>query len=156
MREIVQYHFISWPDHTVPMYSCSLLTFMRRMRSSVHYKPSQPIVVHCSAGVGRTGTFILIDAMLEMAQNEKQIDVLKHFCVIRQQRINLVEKLGQYVFVHQALLEALSHEPTSIACNDFHNYFTKLINYDNNNKSLPLLKQFQVFIYDYERELAFK
>ncbi|CAG2163200.1 unnamed protein product, partial [Oppiella nova] len=144
VREIVQYHFISWPDHTVPMYSCSLLTFIRRMRSSVHYKPSQPIVVHCSAGVGRTGTFILIDAMLEMAQNEKQIDVLKHFCVIRQQRINLVEKLGQYVFVHQALLEALSHEPTSIACNDFHNYFTKLINYDNNNKSLPLLKQFQI------------
>ncbi len=83
------------------MYACSLLTFIGRVRSSSHYLPSQPIVVHCSAGVGRTGTFILLDAMLEMAKNEKIIDVLAHLCVIRQQRINLVEKLAQYVFVHQ-------------------------------------------------------
>ncbi len=101
MRQLVQYHFISWPDHTVPMYACSLMTFIGRVRSSSHYLPSQPIVVHCSAGVGRTGTFILLDAMLEMAKNEKTIDILAHLCVVRLQRINLVEKFAQYVFVHQ-------------------------------------------------------
>ena len=131
------------------MYTCSLLTFIRRVRSSLHYKPVQPIIVHCSAGVGRTGTFILIDAMLEMAKIEKQIDVLKHFCVIRLQRINLVEKLGQYVFAHQALLEALSHESTSIDCNDFENYYRKLSNYDYTNKSSPLMTQFQVLSHNY-------
>ncbi|XP_054161480.1 receptor-type tyrosine-protein phosphatase mu-like [Oppia nitens] len=143
-REILQYHFISWPDHNVPMYACSLISFVRKMRSSVHYKPNQPIVVHCSAGVGRTGTYILIDAMLEAAQHDKQIDILKQLCVMRQQRINLIEKLGQYIFAHQSLLEALSHEPTSIACNDFQNYFTKLIHYDSNSKTLPIMKQFQI------------
>lgn len=110
----------------------------------MHYKPNQPIIVHCSAGVGRTGTFILIDAMLEMAKHEKQIDILKHFCVIRQQRINLVEKLSQYVFAHQALLEALSHDPTGIDCNDFEHYYHKLVNFDYNSKTLPLMTQFQV------------
>ena len=48
--------------------------------------------------------------MLEMAKNEKQIDILSHLCTLRVQRINLIEKLGQYVFVHNALVEALDHD----------------------------------------------
>ena len=71
------------------------------------------MVVHCSAGVGRTGTFIMLDSMLEMANHEKHIDILGHLCTIRLQRVNLVGILPQYVFIHQALVEALSHEQTN-------------------------------------------
>ena len=90
-----------------------MISFIKRIRDSRHYKKTQPIVVHCSAGVGRTGTFILIDSMLEMAKNEKQIDILSHLCTLRVQRINLIEKLGQYVFIHNALVEALDHDLTT-------------------------------------------
>jgi len=144
-KDIVQCHFLSWPDHLVPQYPCTLLSFMHRIRSSVHYQPSKPITVHCSAGIGRTGTFILLDTMLEMAQHEKQVDVLAHLCAIRQQRINLVERINQYVFVYQTLVEALSHEPTNIECNQFAAYLLSL-NYttDSSTKTTFMQQQFRV------------
>lgn len=83
-REVTQYHFVSWPDHAVPIYSSSLLSFMAKLRGhSTYQRKDQPIVVHCSAGVGRTGTLILVDTMLEMAQHEKHVDVLRYMCIAR-------------------------------------------------------------------------
>lgn len=138
---VVQYHFVSWPDHTVPMYACTLISFINRIRMSTFYADICPIVVHCSAGIGRTGAYILIDSMLEMANNEKKIDVVAHLCRMRLQRINMVE-LSQYVFVYQVLVEALSHQCTDIRCSDFANYLDKLVK--GSEKHCALYKQFEV------------
>lgn len=100
------------------------------------------MVVHCSAGIGRTGAFIVIDSMLRMAEKEKKIDVLGHFCRIRLQRMNMVEKFAQYRFVYQVLLEALSHEPTDVSCKDFATYLDKLTK--GTDKASLLYKQYEV------------
>ncbi|CAG2180529.1 unnamed protein product, partial [Oppiella nova] len=106
-REVVHYNYTGWPDWGVPDCSHSFLPFLKRVRADKQYTSRKPIVVHCSAGIGRTGSFILIDTMLEMANEEKRIDPLKQLLHIREQRMNLVEAIEQYVFVHQVLMEAL-------------------------------------------------
>ncbi|KAJ6224020.1 hypothetical protein RDWZM_002565 [Blomia tropicalis] len=100
-----------------------------------------PMIVHCSAGIGRTGAFIMIDSMLLMAENEKRIDIWAHFCRIRTQRINMVEKYAQYRFVYQVLLEALSHDPTDISCTNFGNYLKQSI---RGGSSCSLHKQYEM------------
>lgn len=140
---VVQYHFLSWPDHMVPMYACTLISFINCIRSSSLYQEdNSPMVVHCSAGIGRTGAFIVIDSMLRMAEKEKKIDVFGHFCKVRQQRINMVEKFAQYRFVYQVLLEALSHDPTDISCIDFATYLDRQTK--GSDKTCLLYKQYEV------------
>ena len=140
----MQYHFLSWPDHMVPMYACTLISFINCIRSSVFYHENRPMIVHCSAGIGRTGAFIIIDSMLRMAEKEKKIDVLDHYCKIRLQRINMVEKYSQYRFAYQVLLEALSHEPTDINCKDFENYLERETKIKGQDKVCQLYKQYEV------------
>lgn len=75
-RAVTQLHYTSWPDFEVPRDNAiGILKFIRKMWSIKEHVPNGPVVVHCSAGCGRTGTFIAIDAMLKMLDKEKRIDV---------------------------------------------------------------------------------
>ncbi|XP_023217014.1 receptor-type tyrosine-protein phosphatase T-like isoform X3 [Centruroides sculpturatus] len=118
VREIKQFHFTTWPDHGVPMYAIAVSNFILKTRT---YKPKDksPIVFHCSAGIGRTGTLILIDSMLDMAAAENHVDLLSQLHIMRQQRINMVETMDQYYLACQCLIEALCTEKTSITCSEF-------------------------------------
>ncbi|XP_064479414.1 receptor-type tyrosine-protein phosphatase alpha-like isoform X1 [Ornithodoros turicata] len=89
---------------------------MKRVRG-FHHEDS-PIIVHCSAGTGATGTFILMDSVLDQAEAQKQLDVFSHLDAMRQCRANLVESLDQYVFAHRAI-EALCKTCHSISVTDF-------------------------------------
>ncbi|KAI1295767.1 Receptor-type tyrosine-protein phosphatase F [Halotydeus destructor] len=110
-RHVVQYHFTSWPDQDVPEKMAPLVSFLKKIRSSREYLDSnKPIIFHCSAGLGRTGTLILTDMMLNMAAAENQVDFLKYFCQIRRARYGTIEKYPQYVLCHHALLEALADD----------------------------------------------
>ncbi|NXY51166.1 PTPRS phosphatase, partial [Ceuthmochares aereus] len=101
-REVRQFQFTAWPDHGVPEYPTPFLAFLRRVKTC---NPSDagPIVVHCSAGVGRTGCFIVIDAMLERIKHEKTVDIYGHVTLMRSQRNYMVQTEDQYSFIHDAL-----------------------------------------------------
>ncbi|VVC24819.1 Hypothetical protein CINCED_3A017850 [Cinara cedri] len=112
-REVKQLQFGAWPDHGVPDHPAPLLQFMKRVRA-VNLMESGPVVVHCSAGVGRTGCFIVIDAMLERAKNEHSVDIYAHVTCLRAQRNYMVQTEEQYIFIHDALLEAVTCGETEV------------------------------------------
>jgi protein-tyrosine phosphatase len=106
IRVFVHPHFVSWPDLGVPKDPQQLLSLILKYRTSDTYTKAWPLLVHCSAGVGRTGTFLLTDAMFEMARETGRVDFLAHLAHIRNQRISVVEKPEQYRLAHMVILEA--------------------------------------------------
>ncbi|KAK8769589.1 hypothetical protein V5799_013946, partial [Amblyomma americanum] len=91
-REVKHFHLTSWPDHGVPLYPNTVLTFRRKVNQYRTYNEA-PVVVHCSAGIGRTGTYILLDNLLEQSQSEGLVDVVGQLSAMRQNRMNVVETL---------------------------------------------------------------
>ena len=93
MREVRQFHFTSWPDHGVPNFPTAMLTMVRAVRA-YHYSQGEgaPMVVHCSAGVGRTGTFIVIDSMLSKILNrDEYLDIYGFVTLLRHQRNFMIQ-----------------------------------------------------------------
>ncbi|KAG8123862.1 hypothetical protein E2320_019234, partial [Naja naja] len=90
IREVKQFHFTGWPDHGVPYNATGLLSFIRRVKQS-NPPSAGPIVVHCSAGAGRTGCYIVIDIMLDMAEREGVVDIYNCVKALRSRRINMVQ-----------------------------------------------------------------
>ncbi|KAK8774600.1 hypothetical protein V5799_010867 [Amblyomma americanum] len=124
-RTVVQFHFTTWPDHGVPLYPDSLLAFLRRIRD---FQPhdDHPVIVHCSGGIGRTGTLILVDSMLAQAEAESEVDLVSQLHAMRQCRVNLVESLEQYIFAYMALVEILCFKDHKLSVKDFVSLYQKL------------------------------
>ncbi|KAK1793446.1 hypothetical protein P4O66_011827, partial [Electrophorus voltai] len=112
-RLVTQLHFTSWPDFGVPLSPIGMLKFLKKVKS-VNPMHAGPIIVHCSAGVGRTGTFIVIDAMMDMMHVEGRVDVFGFVSRIRGQRCQLVQTDMQYSFIYQALLEHYLYGDTEL------------------------------------------
>ncbi|XP_068504782.1 receptor-type tyrosine-protein phosphatase F isoform X14 [Syngnathus scovelli] len=124
-RELRQFQFMAWPDHGVPEYPTPILAFLRRVKAS-NPLDAGPMVVHCSAGVGRTGCFIVIDAMLERMKHEKSVDIYGHVTCMRAQRNYMVQTEDQYIFIHEALLEAATCGNTEVAARSLYMHIQKL------------------------------
>ncbi|XP_038596560.1 receptor-type tyrosine-protein phosphatase S isoform X11 [Tachyglossus aculeatus] len=124
-REVRQFQFTAWPDHGVPEYPTPFLAFLRRVKTC-NPPDAGPVVVHCSAGVGRTGCFIVIDAMLERIKHEKTVDVYGHVTLMRSQRNYMVQTEDQYSFIHDALLEAVACGYTEVPARNLYSYIQKL------------------------------
>ncbi len=91
--KVSQYHFTSWPDHGVPKFATSLLSFIRRVQKGHNKDLDVPLLVHCSAGVGRTGTFITLDAMLERIRSEESVNVYEFVKNMRKRRVLMVQTM---------------------------------------------------------------
>nr|XP_004655037.1 receptor-type tyrosine-protein phosphatase S isoform X19 [Jaculus jaculus] len=124
-REVRHFQFTAWPDHGVPEYPTPFLAFLRRVKTC-NPPDAGPVVVHCSAGVGRTGCFIVIDAMLERIKPEKTVDVYGHVTLMRSQRNYMVQTEDQYSFIHEALLEAVGCGNTEVPARSLYSYIQKL------------------------------
>ncbi|XP_016948513.1 tyrosine-protein phosphatase corkscrew isoform X3 [Drosophila biarmipes] len=110
-RRIFHYHFQVWPDHGVPADPGCVLNFLQDVNTRQSHlaqageKPG-PICVHCSAGIGRTGTFIVIDMILDqIVRNglDTEIDIQRTIQMVRSQRSGLVQTEAQYKFVYYAV-----------------------------------------------------
>ncbi|XP_035856164.1 protein tyrosine phosphatase receptor type Db isoform X30 [Sander lucioperca] len=124
-REVRHFQFTAWPDHGVPEHPTPFLAFLRRVKAC-NPPDAGPMVVHCSAGVGRTGCFIVIDAMAERIKHEKTIDIYGHVTLMRSQRNYMVQTEDQYIFIHDALLEAVTCGNTEVPARNLYSYIQKL------------------------------
>ncbi|KAL2301641.1 hypothetical protein Nmel_011031, partial [Mimus melanotis] len=141
-RDVTHIQFTSWPDHGVPEDSHLLLKLRRRVNALSNFF-SGPIVVHCSAGVGRTGTYIGIDAMLEGLDTEGRVDVYGYVVKLRRQRCLMVQVESQYILIHQALVEYNQYGETEISLSELHSSLNNLKRKDHPSEPSLLEAEFQ-------------
>ncbi|XP_042528256.1 uncharacterized protein LOC122101848 [Dipodomys spectabilis] len=107
-RTVTQFHFLSWHNQGVPSSTRSLLDFRRKVNKSYRGR-SCPIIVHCSDGAGRSGTYILIDMVLnKMAKGAKEIDIAATLEHLRDQRPGMVQTKEQFEFALTAVAEEVN------------------------------------------------
>ncbi|XP_030071123.1 receptor-type tyrosine-protein phosphatase O isoform X2 [Microcaecilia unicolor] len=102
--EVMHFNYTSWPDHGVPSTNAaeSVLHFVQMIRKQAN-KSHGPLTVHCSAGVGRTGTFISLDRLMQHIQDHEFIDILGLVSELRSYRMSMVQTEEQYIFIHQCV-----------------------------------------------------
>uniref|UniRef100_A0A8C9R638 Phosphatidylinositol phosphatase PTPRQ-like n=1 Tax=Scleropages formosus TaxID=113540 RepID=A0A8C9R638_SCLFO len=106
------FNFTSWPDHGVPQCSTGLIQFVKAVRTNRGHN-STTVVVHCSAGVGRTGVFIALDRLIQHANDHDFVDLHGLVAELRAERMCMVQNLAQYMFLHQSMMELLSSKGVS-------------------------------------------
>ncbi|KAL1791250.1 receptor-type tyrosine-protein phosphatase N2 [Sigmodon hispidus] len=107
-RTVTQFHFLSWYDQGVPSSTRSLLDFRRKVNKCYRGR-SCPIIVHCSDGAGRSGTYVLIDMVLnKMAKGAKEIDIAATLEHLRDQRPGMVQTKEQFEFALTAVAEEVN------------------------------------------------
>ena len=107
-HQFIQYHMTSWPDFGVPDETGPLVDLVRHVHS--HDEGAlRRIVVHCSAGVGRTGTFVGLYKIMQRIDegNIDDIDVYNVVFALREDRMHMVQKKAQYRFLYQCVAEYL-------------------------------------------------
>ncbi|XP_027399083.1 phosphatidylinositol phosphatase PTPRQ isoform X5 [Bos indicus x Bos taurus] len=104
---IRQCNFTAWPEHGVPENSAPLVHFVKLVRASRAHDTT-PMIVHCSAGVGRTGVFIALDHLTQHINDHDFVDIYGLVAELRSERMCMVQNLAQYIFLHQCVLDLLS------------------------------------------------
>ncbi|XP_078317014.1 receptor-type tyrosine-protein phosphatase epsilon-like [Crassostrea virginica] len=129
-RDVFMFHYTEWPDHGVPE-PLSLMVFHRRVMKTVEEHPWGHIIVHCSAGVGRTGTFIALDALYKEGERTGDVDVPKYVETMRNSRMNMIQGEDQYSTLYMALLESFRGYSKDIPVEKFLQEYQDHYSYNN-------------------------
>ncbi|XP_067932758.1 receptor-type tyrosine-protein phosphatase epsilon-like [Watersipora subatra] len=142
-RAVRQFHFTQWPDHGVPT-TTGLLSFRQRVKQDTA-RSQAPVIVHCSAGVGRTGTFIGLDILIDEAHDKSKrvpaVNLMKCVYNMRKQRTKMIQTHDQYQFLYEVLAEALTGGDSLVDCSQFTETLAKWRKATPNGKSV-IEKQF--------------
>ncbi|XP_070192173.1 receptor-type tyrosine-protein phosphatase mu-like isoform X2 [Littorina saxatilis] len=150
IRRVAQYHYTMWPDHGIPT-TTGLVDFWRTVRTSHRQQQqSSPLLVHCSAGVGRTGTFIGLDILMDQLQQQQHIDICQVVNDMRNGRCNMVQAKSQYCILHEAVLEAYTSQDTRLSGPTFDSVFKHHVDPHHSNSRIDTeckkLKQMKVLM----------
>lgn len=109
-REVVQFHYTTWPDFGIPSSPVAFLQFLKEVRESGALDPDVgPPIIHCSAGIGRSGTFCLVDCCLVLIdkEGENKVSVQDVLLELRRYRMGLIQTFDQLYFSYQAIIEGM-------------------------------------------------
>ncbi|XP_046745676.1 tyrosine-protein phosphatase 69D isoform X2 [Diprion similis] len=140
-RIIIQYHFLVWKDFMAPEHPHAILRFIKRVNEAYSLEKG-PILVHCSAGVGRTGTLVALDSLLQQLADEGQVSIFNTVCDLRHQRNFLVQSLKQYIFVYRALMEMAQFGDTEIPATQLKSHVEKLRQRDNGKDKTKMEEEY--------------
>ncbi|OCT87568.1 hypothetical protein XELAEV_18021265mg [Xenopus laevis] len=107
-----QCNYTSWPEHGVPESTASLLHFIKMIRAKRPHE-NTPTIVHCSAGVGRTGVFVALDHLIQHLNHHDFVDIYGLVAELRSERMCMVQNLAQYIFLHQCVVDLLASKGSS-------------------------------------------
>eukprot|EP00794_Sanderia_malayensis_P008073 gene8073-8937_t len=143
-RTVKQFHFIGWPDHGVPVNASALFSLIKKVNRwrKACYNQNAPLIVHCSAGVGRTGTYIALDTQINRVANDMHINIFENVNDLRDRRFLMVQTEDQYAYLHHALLEYIKSGDTEIQANELRDYIKKKIEIDPLTGSTGLMDEF--------------
>ncbi|XP_059480818.1 receptor-type tyrosine-protein phosphatase eta-like isoform X2 [Neocloeon triangulifer] len=110
LKTVIQLHFKEWPDFGCPETTDLLLSFCRTVRELANANLDGLVLVHCSAGVGRTGTLIALDMLLQEIRANREINIFDKILQLRYQRINMVQTEGQYKYIHECVRDAIEED----------------------------------------------
>ena len=148
-RDILQFHFLMWKDFLAPEQPSWLLRFIKRVNE--HYcEDKGPLLVHCSAGVGRTGTFIAIDSLIPEITSGSSINIFECVSQLRYQRNYLVQSFKQYIFVYRALMEFAQFGDTEIEICHLRDHYRQLKEQKFEGNVNGLMAEFDVNISYYK------
>ena len=143
-REIKHLQYTAWPDHGVPDHPTPFLMFLKRVKALAATPDSGPIISHCSAGIGRTGAFIAIDCMLERLRHENTVDIYECVTQLRAQRAYMVQTDDQYIFIHDAVLDAAQSGSTEVPASKLYQHMKRLLQSHAPGQATDLEMEFRV------------
>ncbi|XP_054764154.2 receptor-type tyrosine-protein phosphatase alpha-like [Lytechinus pictus] len=142
-RQVTHFQFTKWPDKSVPKQTSLFLRYMREVKNAHQLDDSAPLLVHCSAGIGRSGVLIAMDSVVDQANKTGKVNVHGFVQAMRDCRQNMVQTDEQYVFLHEAVLESLVCEDTRIPVEEFDIRLQKLTQQPSERGDTLLAKEFK-------------
>uniref|UniRef100_A0AC35GJR7 Protein-tyrosine-phosphatase n=1 Tax=Panagrolaimus sp. PS1159 TaxID=55785 RepID=A0AC35GJR7_9BILA len=140
-REVKHLQYTAWPDHGVPDHPTPFLMFLKRVKA-LAAPNAGPIISHCSAGIGRTGAFIAIDCMLDRLRHENTVDIYECVTQLRAQRAYMVQTDDQYIFIHDAVLDAAQSGSTEVPSSKLYHHMKRLLQYHPSGQTTDLEIEF--------------
>nr|XP_022308196.1 receptor-type tyrosine-protein phosphatase C-like [Crassostrea virginica] len=141
-RDVTHFQYTQWPDHGVSD-TLSLVVFhMHVMRFQDRFN-NFPLLVHCSAGLGRTGTFIALDALHRHGLETGVVNVEHFVRLMRRDRMNMVQNLDQYIELYNALLESFNGISDVILSKDKFMNDIKILQNPKNTSPIWLKTQYE-------------